>query len=218
MMIRLLYFVIKYFPRTKFINKIQRILYVKQLSRVDGSLADVEIAKDLGVKVGRDCRFYGPDFGFEPFLIEIGDNVIISGRVQFITHDGAVQIFRKEIPNIVNRYGKIKIGNNCFIGFGTIILPNVQLGTNCIVAAGSVVADSFPDDSVIIGNPAKVIFKTSLYKKLSLSSRLTLFDSVCSFPEFNYQPYEFRKKFILDRIGHIPIRKPKKKGGQQGFC
>ena len=42
-------------------------------------------------------------------------------------------------------FGKIKIGNNCFIGMGAIILPNVEIGNNCIVGAGAVVMNSFPD-------------------------------------------------------------------------
>ncbi len=74
-------------------------------------------------------------------------------------------------------------------------------------AAGSVVADNFPDDSVIMGNPAKLFLK-QVYKKLSLSSRLTLFDSVCSFPSSIIQ-LRFQKKFILDKLGVIENQKKK---------
>ena len=144
-------------------------------------------------------------------MIEIGDNVLISGDVYFQTHDGGALIFRKEVPSIVGNYGKIKIGNNCFIGSCAIILPNVQIGDNCVICAGAVVADSFPDNSIIMGNPAKLIMKTELFKKMKLSSKLTLYSDVCSFPESDYLPFETRKKFILNRIDNIPIRKPRKK-------
>jgi acetyltransferase-like isoleucine patch superfamily enzyme len=190
---------------------LHRFLFLEQLAINDSPAAAVEYARDYGVKVGKDCRIYLTSlshYGPEPFLIELGDNVLISGNVQFITHDGGIYIFRKDLTNIVGNYGKIKIGNNCFIGYGAIILPNVQLGDNCIVCAGAIVTDSFPENSIIMGNPAKLVFKTSIYRKMKLSSRLTLTNDICSFPEFDTLPYEVRKKFILERIGNIPIKKP----------
>jgi acetyltransferase-like isoleucine patch superfamily enzyme len=204
-------FLLNCLPKIGKIKRLHRMFYLRKLSRTDGFAAAVEYARDCGIKVGKDCRFYS-DMTLirEPFLVEFGDNVLVSADVRIITHDGGVFIFRKEITNIVGSYGKIKIGNNCFIGQNTIILPNVQIGDNCIVCAGAVVADSFPDNSVIMGNPAQLIFRTEMFKKMKLSSNLTLFNDECSFPESDYLPYETRKKFILDRIDSIPIRKPHK--------
>lgn len=53
----------------------------------------------------------------------------------------------------------IKIGDNCWIGYGSIILKGCQIGENCIVAAGSVVPGGsiFPANCIIAGNPAKVV-------------------------------------------------------------
>jgi carbonic anhydrase/acetyltransferase-like protein (isoleucine patch superfamily) len=174
----------------------------------DGPASAAEIARDLGVSVGKNCRFYGVDWGPETFLIEIGDNVLIAAGVIFINHDSGVLIFRHEEGDIVNHYGKIKIGDNCFIGVNAVILPNVQIGKNCIVAAGSIVANSFPDDSVIMGNPAKVVFKTSLYRTMKLQSRNTVRSEV-AFPAFDSLPLATRKKMILAQIGDIPIREPR---------
>lgn len=42
------------------------------------------------------------------------------------------------------KFGPIKIGNNCFIGFGATILPNVTVGDDCIIAAGSMVTKNIP--------------------------------------------------------------------------
>jgi acetyltransferase-like isoleucine patch superfamily enzyme len=103
-------------------------------------------------------------FSTEPYLIEIGDHARIASGTFFITHDGSVTIFPEEVNGGI--FGKIKIGNNVFIGNNSIILLNTSIGDNCIIGAGSVVRGHFPDGSVIIGNPAKVIMKTSVQKML----------------------------------------------------
>jgi acetyltransferase-like isoleucine patch superfamily enzyme len=199
-------FIIETFvPKSRF-KKFRRIIFLRKFERKDAPACAVELARDLGVKVGENCRFYGVHWGNEPFLIEIGDNVLLAAGVHFINHDSAVYLFRHEEMDIVNNYGKIKIGENSFIGVEAIIMPNVEIGKNCIIAAGAVVFDSFPDDSVIMGNPAKVVFKTSIYKKMKLNSKLTVRNKI-AFPEFDFLPPETRKQIILSQIGDIPIRK-----------
>ncbi|WP_285847507.1 DapH/DapD/GlmU-related protein [Heyndrickxia ginsengihumi] len=76
----------------------------------------------------------------EPYFLEFGDNITVSSGVTFSPHYNSVS---KIIPNTTDTFGKIKIGNNCFIGHGSIILPGVQLGENVIVGTGSVVTKSF---------------------------------------------------------------------------
>jgi acetyltransferase-like isoleucine patch superfamily enzyme len=208
-------FLLKFVPKIGKMKRLYRWFYLRKLSRIDGPAASAEYLRDLGMKVGKDCRCYSSYGGTEPFLIELGDNVLISGNVSLQTHDGGIHIFRKEITNIVGRFGKIKIGNNCFIGACATILPNVEIGDNCIVCAGAVVADSFPSNSVIMGNPAKLIFRTELYKKMNLNSKLTVTNDECFFPESDYLPSEVRKKIILDKIDNIPIRKPRGSKGSK---
>lgn len=53
----------------------------------------------------------------------------------------------------------VSIGDDCWIGGGTIVCPGVSIGQRCIIAAGSVVTKSIPDDSLAAGIPAKVIRK-----------------------------------------------------------
>ncbi len=54
-------------------------------------------------------------------------------------------------------YCHTHIGENCFIGGESIILPGVRIDDNCVVGAGSVVTKDVPPRSVVAGNPAKVI-------------------------------------------------------------
>lgn len=50
-----------------------------------------------------------------------------------------------------------KTGNNCVIGINTIILPGVTIGNHVVIGAGSVVTKSIENNSIAVGNPAKVI-------------------------------------------------------------
>lgn len=54
----------------------------------------------------------------------------------------------------------VRIGNNCWIGGGAIILPGVEIGDNCVIAAGAVVNRNIPSNSLAAGNPARVKKKT----------------------------------------------------------
>ena len=62
----------------------------------------------------------------------------------------------------VNLYG-CTIGDNCFIGDSSIILPNVNIGANTIIGAGSIVTRSIPESVVAAGSPAKVICGIDTY-------------------------------------------------------
>lgn len=106
------------------------------------------------MKIGANSHIYSNILTPESFLIEIGDNVTIGDRVDFVTHDNSIS---KISPDTINLFGKI-IGNNCFLGENSTYLYGVTLADNIIVAAESVVVDSFTTERIIIwGNPAWVI-------------------------------------------------------------
>jgi acetyltransferase-like isoleucine patch superfamily enzyme len=133
----------------RYLRKLVDIIQQARLSRTD-------YARWKGVTVGRDCRIITRVFGTEPFLIEIGDRVTVADKVAFLTHDGATCLLRDERGR-KQRYAPIRIGNDCFIGYGAILLPGVQIGDRVIVGAGSVVTRSVPSNSVVAGNPARRI-------------------------------------------------------------
>ena len=53
----------------------------------------------------------------------------------------------------------ITIGEDCWLGAGVIVCPGVTIGPRCVIGAGSVVVKDIPDDSMAVGNPARVIRK-----------------------------------------------------------
>jgi len=121
-------------------------------------------SKYLGIKFGNNVRIlHYPRWGSEPFLIEIGDNVTITRGVSFVNHDGGVALFRDEFKGL-NSFGKIKVGNNVFIGINTIILPNVVIGDNVVIGAGTIVNKNIVSNVVAAGIPARIIKNIEEYK------------------------------------------------------
>lgn len=123
------------------------------------------LMKDVIGSMGSDCEvFKNVDFGSEPYLIEIGDNVKITYGVRFITHDGGVHVLRNlRKLSKESIYGKIKVGNNVFIGNEAMILPGVDIGNNVIIGSRSVVTKSIPSNSVVAGCPAKIVSNLDKY-------------------------------------------------------
>jgi acetyltransferase-like isoleucine patch superfamily enzyme len=81
-----------------------------------------------------------------PQGIHIGKYSVITFGAAIVTHDWV---------NDLNR--DVRIGDNCFIGAHSIILPGVTIGDSCVVAAGSVVVRDVPAGSLVSGNPARVV-------------------------------------------------------------
>ena len=108
-----------------------------------------------GIVIGEGTNICSNIVTPESHLIEIGSNVTIAGNVELITHDNSIS---KVLPNMTDLFGKIKIGNNCFIGARTVIMYGITLADNIIVASGSVVTKSFTESNIVIGgNPARKI-------------------------------------------------------------
>jgi acetyltransferase-like isoleucine patch superfamily enzyme len=85
--------------------------------------------------------------------IEIGNDCAISWGVTMIDDD-----HHQVIPEKAGSTAKkIKVGDHVWIGCNVTILKGSEIGDNSIVAAGSVVKGSFPANSMIAGNPAKVV-------------------------------------------------------------
>jgi len=128
-------------------------------------LDKIGFLRSEGMRIGQGCRFLSEILPSEPYLIEIKDRVSVGSGVHLITHDGAVWTLRNLVGDpALDLFGRIRIGENVFIGNNAIVLPNVTIGDNVVVAAGAVVTRDVPPGSIAAGVPARVVQSIEDYK------------------------------------------------------
>ena len=87
--------------------------------------------------------------------VTIGDDTFIGPNTQFYTPIHPLDF--KTRNTFVETAKPIKIGKNCWLGGSVIVLPGVTIGDGCVIGAGAVVTKDIPENSLAVGNPAKVI-------------------------------------------------------------
>jgi acetyltransferase-like isoleucine patch superfamily enzyme len=94
------------------------------------------------------------------YSIEIGNNCYITRDCLILDHTQEKQGGPLKLWGNIE-YGKVKIGNNVFIGVKTVIMPGVTIGDNVIIGAMSLVTKDIPSNVLAFGQPAKVIKEIS---------------------------------------------------------
>lgn len=143
-----------------------REMIVPTLRRFGAQIGENPIHKDAwfidnvapdfrNLVIGDNC-YVGKGVYFDlPNPIVLEDEVVVSGRVTFLTHaDCGSRMMSQWYPRVE---GPVRIGRGSWIGAGAIILPGVVLGECCVVGAGAVVRNSWPARSVIAGVPARLV-------------------------------------------------------------
>ena len=87
-----------------------------------------------------------------PQGIHIGANTLVAGGSVILSHDHCKRVGNNQ-PFLIDTF----IGKNCFIAVGAIILPGVKIGDEVIVGAGAIVTKDVPSNTVVAGNPARII-------------------------------------------------------------
>lgn len=124
-------------------------LYQRTIIVAKGN-GEINIADNVGMS---GCTIYAWN------KIEIGEGAIIGANVKIMDNDfhpiDPVGRAENDLSKVVAK--PVKIGKNVFIGCNSLILKGVTIGDNSVIGAGSVVAKDVPSNSVVAGNPAKVI-------------------------------------------------------------
>lgn len=181
----------------------------------------IRFLRNKGIIIGEGCKFYS---GLKtisiditrPSLIEIGNNVAFNKNCKLVTHDFATKVFLVTHKEFIPSSGKIKIGNNVSFGMDCTVLKNVTIGDNCFIGLGSVVTKDIPANSVAIGAPAKVIATIDEYflkrKKECIEEALYYAKSIQE--RYGRRPKieEFWEEFPLflngdDECPELPIKK-----------
>lgn len=160
----------------------------------------VGYARKLGVKIGEKVKFTGKmTFGSEPYLIEIGNHVLIAGAT-FITHEGGHHVLvglDPSLKDVTFGYGRIKVCDNVYIGHDCTILRGVTIGENTIIGACSLVNKSCEPNSVYAGVPAKRICSIEEFRDKFLAEM----------PEYDKENYFKNKKDeVLKIVDKFPKR------------
>lgn len=138
--------------------KIFRVFFAKHILKKIGMNVNIEKGAYFGPNVsigdnsgiGVNCELYGS--------ISIGENVLMGPEVVFYTSNHEF----RDMTKLIIEQGSTKekpiiVENDCWIGRRCIILPGVKIAKGTVIGAGSIVTKSFPEYSIIAGNPAKKI-------------------------------------------------------------
>lgn len=125
-------------------------------------MSNEQYAKFIGVKIGGGNFIADKDhWPSEPYLITIGSNCALTKGVKIFTHGGA-RVARRKYPNY-DVFGMVEVGDYCYIGTNSLIMPGVKIGNGSMVVAGSVVTKSVPPNMVVGGNPARILCTVDEY-------------------------------------------------------
>ena len=151
--IKSFYYLILFF--IKFLDYLSPRIYMICLNK---------LFKVVGMKIRGNIRYCYHNCFFDDFdMISLGDRLVISKNVQFLTHDYSLTtglICLGDFPKTDCAFKKeIKLGSNVFIGLNVILLPGTSIGDNVIVGAGTVIRGDIPSNSIVLGNPGVVVSK-----------------------------------------------------------
>ena len=181
--------------------------YCKWLRKKGVSIGDgTYIAKNASIDITR------------PSLISIGCDCFLNQNVTLLSHDFVAGVFRRCGMKFLNSSGFIRVGNNVRFGQNVMVLKGVTIGDNCFIGAGSIVTKDIPANSVAVGAPCRVVMTIEEYyqKRLKCCEKEAL-DYAFSIQErFGRKPRleEMREEFIwfvsgdeVDNYPMIPIKR-----------
>ena len=159
-------------------------LYDYNMTRPTEQKKREEMLKDMFAEIGENCYIEPPlhanwggkhcHFGkgvyanFNLTLVDdthiyVGDYTLFGPNVVVATAGHPID---PELREKTYQYNfPVRIGRNCWIGAGAVIVPGITIGDNVVIGAGSVVTKDIPSNVVAVGNPCRVIREISDHDK-----------------------------------------------------
>lgn len=181
----------------------------------------VKYHRSKGILIGENLRIFG---GISTIridltrtsLIEIGNSVSFNRNFTLLTHDYIAQVFIHKYKEFLPSSGKVKIGSNVSFGQNCTVLKGVTIGDNCFIGYGSIVTKDIPANCVAAGAPAKVVCTLDEYfekrKKQCINEAYVYARSIKE--RFNRRPViaDFKEEFPLFMDGSeehpdLPIKR-----------
>ena len=143
----------------KNLDKISLVKVLRKNGAVIGRDCDIESGltfhncSDYGsLRIGNNSHIGKNCFFDLAGSVTIGNNAVISMNTSFITH---IDMKRSELDKLYRaKTDSVEVGDDCYVGANSIILPGVRLGRRCFAAASSTITKSFDQCSFLAGSPA----------------------------------------------------------------
>ena len=118
----------------------------------------IETGEGGSLTIGNDTHIQ-PRCQFSAYKgsIKIGSDVQIAPFCSFYPYNHSFELGKSVREQGLYTKGGIKIGDDAWIGVGTVILDGVRIGKGAVVGAGSVINQDIADESIVAGNPARVL-------------------------------------------------------------
>ncbi|HFU6609348.1 MULTISPECIES: acyltransferase [unclassified Bacillus cereus group] len=195
------------FPLNKMKNAIKNYTYFKDYFRIRENKIPISLKQYIYYKLfNRNKKIYWPvhprsivsgnvsiginsSVGATPGCyiqgigeVYIGDYTLIGPNVGIISANHDILDYREHFGK------KVEIGNYCWIGMNSVILPGVTLGNHTIVGAGSVVTKSFDEGYCIIaGNPARIVKRFNKNEKIDYKDEYEYYGYI---PKSDFERYK----------------------------
>ena len=147
------------FNKTDFLQLDERKILLKKILGKVGKNFHIEqtFQCDYGYNIEIGDNFYSNHnlMILDCAKVTFGDNVLVGPNCSFYTPEHPFDV---KTRNAALEYAReIKVGSNVWFGGNVVVLSGVNIGDNSIIGAGSVVVKDVPKNTVVAGNPAKVI-------------------------------------------------------------
>ncbi len=124
------------------IGKLKNVWYMRNADSY------VSYLRSRGMRIGKGTKIFASPRNVlidstRPWLIEIGNDVQITRGVIILTHGYDWSVIKGKYGEVLGSAGKVRIGNNCFIGMNSVILKGATIGDNVIIGAGSIVGGKY---------------------------------------------------------------------------